>query len=272
MSIVVDLPGAVGAEQRHGLAVRDLDVDAAHRVDGSVGPLERLGQAGQLDAGPGIRLHASSLGMECEDRTVRQRNLESTLYAIGVIVIVNLVAFLIAAVSAGSFSNTTSSFEVRDGGLLGPAVEDQGEWWRVVTSGFLHVSWEHFFSNMIALFLLGLLLGNALGAARFVIIYVGSLVVGGLFVLLFSPDSLTVGASGAVFGLAGAGLVVSWRQKRFIYFFLVAAWAITNLVLTFSTPGISAAGHFGGLIGGALLGLVFSGTGGSRVQPAQSQA
>ena len=190
---------------------------------------------------------------------MKQRNLESTLYAIGVIVVVNLVAFLIAAVSAGSLSNTTSSFEVRDGGLFGPAVEDQGEWWRVLTSGFLHVSWEHFFSNMVALLLLGLLLGNALGAARFVIIYLGSLIVGGLFVLLFSPDSLTVGASGAVFGLAGAGLVVAWRQHRWIYFFLVAAWAITNLIFSISTPGISVAGHVGGLLGGALLGLLFSG-------------
>jgi membrane associated rhomboid family serine protease len=190
---------------------------------------------------------------------MKQRNLESTLYAIGVIVVVNLVAFLIAAVSAGSLSNTTSSFEVRDGGLFGPAVEDQGEWWRVLTSGFLHVSWEHFFSNMVALFLLGLLLGNALGAARFVIIYVGALIVGGLFVLLLSPDSLTVGASGAVFGLAGAGLVVAWRQHRWIYFFLVAAWALTNLIFSISTPGISVAGHVGGLLGGALLGLLFSG-------------
>ena len=190
---------------------------------------------------------------------MKQRNLESTLYAIGVIVVVNLVAFLIAAVSAGSLSNTTSSFEVRDGGLFGPAVEDQGEWWRVLTSGFLHVSWEHFFSNMVALFLLGLLLGNALGAARFVIIYLGSLIVGGLFVLLFSPDSLTVGASGAVFGLAGAGLVVAWRQHRWISFFLVATWALTNLIFSISTPGISVAGHVGGLLGGALLGLLFSG-------------
>ena len=190
---------------------------------------------------------------------MRRQNLESSLVAIAVIAAVDLVAFLVAAVTAGSLSNTTSSFEIRDGGMLAPAVEDQGEWWRVLTSGFLHVSWEHFFSNMVALFLLGLLLGNALGAARFVIIYLGSLVVGGLFVLLFSPDSLTVGASGAVFGLAGAGLVVAWRQHRWIYFFLVAAWALTNLIFSISTPGISVAGHVGGLLGGALLGLLFSG-------------
>jgi membrane associated rhomboid family serine protease len=122
---------------------------------------------------------------------------------------------------------------------------------------------------MVALFLLGLLLGNALGAARFVIIYLGSLITGGLFVLLFSPDSLTVGASGAVFGLAGAGLVVAWRQKRWIYFFLVLAWAITNLIFTISTPGISVAGHFGGLLGGALLGLLFSGRSDRRDPSAQ---
>jgi membrane associated rhomboid family serine protease len=191
---------------------------------------------------------------------VRRQNLEGSLVAIGVITAINFLAFLVAAVSAGSLSNTTSSFEIRDGGMLAPAVEDQGEWWRVVTSGFLHISWEHFFSNMVALLLLGLLLGNALGAARFVVIYLGSLIAGSLFVLVFSPDSLTVGASGAVFGLAGAGLVVSWRQRRFIFLLLVAAWAITNLVFTISTPGISIAGHFGGFIGGALLGLLFSGS------------
>jgi rhomboid protease GluP len=189
---------------------------------------------------------------------VRTRNLESSLIAIGVIAAVNLAAFLVAAASAGSLSNTTSSFEIRDGGLFGPAVEDQGEWWRVLTSGFLHVSWEHFFSNMLALLFLGLLLGNALGAARFVVIYLGSLVAGSGFVLLFSPDSVTVGASGAVFGLAGAGLVVAWRQRRIFFLVLVAAWAITNLLFTLSTPGISVAGHFGGFLGGALLGLLFS--------------
>jgi membrane associated rhomboid family serine protease len=77
-------------------------------------------------------------------------------------------------------------------------------------------------------------------------------------VLVLSPDSLTVGASGAVFGLAGAGLVVAWRQRRYFFLVLVAAWAITNLLFTISTPGISVAGHFGGLLGGALLGLLFA--------------
>ncbi len=201
---------------------------------------------------------------------MRTRNLESSLIAIAVIVGVNFAAFLVAAASAGSIANTTSSFEIRDGGLSGPAVEDQGEWWRVITSGFLHVSWEHFFSNMIALFFLGLLLGNALGAARFVIIYLGSLLAGSGFVLLFSPDSVTVGASGAVFGLAGAGLVVAWRQRRIFYFVLVAAWAITNLVFTVSTPGISVAGHIGGFLGGGLLGLLFSGPQGTRSAPSSA--
>jgi rhomboid protease GluP len=192
-------------------------------------------------------------------KALQTQNIQSSLVAIAVIAAINLAAFLVAAVSAGSLANTTTSFEIRDGGLLGPAVEDQGEWYRVITSGFLHVSWEHFFSNMIGLLFLGVLLGNALGAARFVVIYVGSLVTGGLLVLLLSPDSLTVGASGAVFGLAGAGLVVAWRQKRPFTFVIVAAWAVTNVVFTLSTPGISVAGHFGGLLGGALLGWAFSG-------------
>jgi rhomboid protease GluP len=204
---------------------------------------------------------------------LQTRNIQSSLIAIGVIAGINLVAFLVAAVSAGDLNNTTSSFEIRDGGLFGPAVTDQGEWWRVVTSGFLHVSWEHFFSNMVALLFLGVLLGNALGAAKFVIVYVGSLVLGGLFVLLLSPDSLTVGASGAVFGLAGAGLVVAWKQKRIFTLLIVAAWVVTNIVFTFSTPGISIAGHVGGLLAGALLGWMFAGSAGKagRATPAIDQ-
>ena len=200
---------------------------------------------------------------------MRRQNLESSLVAIAVIAVANFVAFIIAAISAGSLANTGSSFEIRDGGLFGPAVEDQGEWWRVVTSGFLHISWEHFLSNMLALLLLGVLLGNALGAARFVVTYLGSLVIGSLFVLLFSPDSLTVGASGAIFGLAGAGVVVAWRQRRWLFLLLVVAWAVTNLLFTLSTPGISVAGHFGGLLGGALLGFLFSGRSGDRDRSAQ---
>jgi membrane associated rhomboid family serine protease len=200
---------------------------------------------------------------------VRRQNLESSLVAIAVIAAANFVAFIIAAISAGSLANTGSSFEIRDGGLFGPAVEDQGEWWRVVTSGFLHISWEHFFSNMLALLLLGVLLGNALGAGRFVVIYLGSLVIGSLFVLLFSPNSLTVGASGAIFGLAGAGVVVAWRQRRWLFLLLVVAWAVTNLLFTLSTPGISVAGHFGGLLGGAVLGLLFSGRSSDRDRSAQ---
>jgi rhomboid protease GluP len=199
---------------------------------------------------------------------LQTRNIQSSLIAIGVIAGINLVAFLVAAVSAGDLNNTTSSFEIRDGGLFGPAVTDQGEWWRVVTSGFLHVSWEHFFSNMVALLFLGVLLGNALGAAKFVIVYVGSLVLGGLFVLLLSPDSLTVGASGAVFGLAGAGLVVAWRQRRIFTLLIVAGWVITNIVFTFSTPGISIAGHVGGLLAGGLLGWMFAGSAGKAAKTA----
>jgi len=101
-----------------------------------------------------------------------------------------------------------------------------------------------------------------------VVVYLGALVAASGFVLLFSPDSLTVGASGAVFGLAGAGLVVSWRQRRIIFFLLVAAWAVTNVLFTLSTPGISVAGHFGGLLGGALLGWLFSDRTGSNPKAA----
>lgn len=142
-------------------------------------------------------------------------------------------------------------FEVPLGELVGVA---HGEWWRIVTSGFLHANLIHIGFNMWILYQLGQLLEPALGRARFALVYVVALLTGAFGVLLLTPDSFTVGASGAVFGLMGAA-VAAFRSRGINPFDTGLGGAVLlNLVFTFAIPGISIGGHVGGLVGGFLAG------------------
>jgi membrane associated rhomboid family serine protease len=180
-------------------------------------------------------------------------NLERTLPLLVALVTVNFAVFALEAITAGSVRDTLSSSLVRDGGLDGPDVAS-GSWWRLVTSGFLHAGWNHFFGNMIALVVVGALLGGVLGAMRTAWVYAASLLGGAVAVLLFDPAGLTVGASGAIFGVAGAGLIVAWRQRRWVMGVFILAWVATNVAFTLSTPGVSLAGHAGGFLAGLAVG------------------
>jgi membrane associated rhomboid family serine protease len=127
-----------------------------------------------------------------------------------------------------------------------------GEWWRVVTGGFLHEGLLHIGFNMYVLYVLGQLLEPALGHLRFAAVYFISLLCGSLGALLVTPHSPTVGASGAVFGLMGAA-AVEMRARQIPFFQSgVGGLIVLNLIISFAVPGISWGGHIGGLIGGAL--------------------
>ncbi len=159
---------------------------------------------------------------------------------------------------------------ITDGGLYGPLVAD-GEWWRIVSSGFLHAGLLHLAFNMFALYQLGLALEPTLGRLRFAILYGGSLLAGSLGVLVVDPNALTVGASGAVFGLMG-GLVAAMRERGINPFQTnVGGILLINLLFTFTIPGISIGGHVGGLVGGYLLGSVL-GTAGRRALGSETLA
>jgi membrane associated rhomboid family serine protease len=144
-----------------------------------------------------------------------------------------------------------------DFALLGLAVDEQGwigvgagEWWRVITVGFLHAGLIHLAFNMYALWLLGTALEEVLGHLRFAALYVVSLIGGSTASLLFNPpNQAAVGASGAIFGLFGALVIINRRTGRSatpIYGIL-----ILNMVLSFLIPQIDWRAHVGGLIAGA---------------------
>ncbi len=145
---------------------------------------------------------------------------------------------------------------IREGGLFGPAISEGGEWYRIFTSGFLHANLIHLLFNMYVLYILGTLLEPAIGTARMVGIYLVSLVAGSFGALLLTPDALTVGASGAVYGIMAATFLIARRRGVDQISTLIGFWVVLNLAFTFAVPGISVGGHIGGLIGGGLAALV----------------
>lgn len=161
------------------------------------------------------------------------------------LVVANVAAFLASMINPAVAAH---------GQMQGIAVAD-GEYWRLLTSAFLHGGIPHLLLNMYALYLFGPVAEQALGTARFVAAYVTMAVAGSVFVYWFtSPDIRTVGASGAIFGLFGLVLVVMIRagQDTRTLLMLLAINGIFSLL-----PNVSWQAHLGGFVVGLLLGAVF---------------
>jgi membrane associated rhomboid family serine protease len=168
------------------------------------------------------------------------------------IIAVCALLFLPTMAGGGTVGRGSSDL-VRDLGLYGPLVAD-GEWYRVFTSAFLHAGLIHIGFNMLLLWQLGNMLEPALGRVRFGLVAFTALVSASLGVLLLSPDSLTVGASGIVFGLMGAAFLSMRARGVDPMQSGIGGLIVINLLLTFAIPGISIGGHLGGLAGGAVAG------------------
>lgn len=143
-----------------------------------------------------------------------------------------------------------------NGVLFGPAVAD-GDWWRLLTSAFLHYGPIHLGMNMLVLWFIGPPLEDYFGHARFALLFLVSGLAGSAGALLTSPNALTVGASGAIWGIMGAAVLLEAR-KIFVFGGQAMGLVVLNLAITFLIPGISIGGHIGGLIGGALGAFAFS--------------
>ncbi|MCL2316909.1 MAG: rhomboid family intramembrane serine protease, partial [Actinomycetia bacterium] len=132
-----------------------------------------------------------------------------------------------------------------------------GAWWQVLTSAFTHVQVWHIGFNMVALAMLGPTMERAIGRARFLALYATAALTGAAAVMWFSgTGGMTYGASGAVFGLMGALLIVAWRRHGDVRG--VAVWLGLNVVFTFLNSGVSWQGHLGGLAGGLIVGALFA--------------
>jgi membrane associated rhomboid family serine protease len=205
------------------------------------------------------------VGMRCPDcarqrtKVVRGTGAGATGFrqspATYVLIGLNAIAYLIeVAAGSGGLDSGTGGKIVLDFGLYGPFVAE-GEWYRLITSGFLHASLIHIGFNMFLLYLLGRLLEPALGTPRFLTLYFASLLAGSFGALILEPNALTVGASGAVFGLAGAVFVIARGRGMDAIASQIGFLIVFNVVFSFVAPRISVGGHLGGLIGGVICAL-----------------
>jgi membrane associated rhomboid family serine protease len=169
-----------------------------------------------------------------------------------VLIAINAIVYLVEIAGGSGGLNNPSGRIVIDYGLFGPFV-NEGEWYRLVTSGFLHASlFPHLFFNMLLLFLLGRLLEPALGSVRFLGIYFASLLAGSFGALILDPNSLSLGASGAIFGIFGAGFVLARRRGLDTLASQIGFLIVLNLAFTLADPEISVGAHLGGLAGGLI--------------------
>src|SRR6059058_1363435 len=175
------------------------------------------------------------------------------------------VAVYVAELATGGGVNGVGSKIYEKGVLIASAFDSsghlvgvaQGDWWRLITAAFLHYGPFHLLMNMFALYWFGSLLEQRIGSGKFLMLYLVSGLAGSAGALLLDPLQPTVGASGAIFGVLGAGLVLE-RQRDYVFGGSALGVIVANLVLTFAWPNISIGGHIGGLIGGALCTLGLS--------------
>lgn len=185
-----------------------------------------------------------------------------------VLVGVNIVAFLLMSGQGLGGDGARWNLEAVLA-LFGPAVA-AGEWYRLVTSGFVHFGLIHLAFNMLALYRFGGLFESTYGRLPFAGLFVASLLAGSFGALLASPQALSGGASGAVFGIVGAAAVALRRRGLNVWQSDVGGLLIINLVLTFVIPGISVGGHLGGLLGGMAVAAATADAPLSRAQRSRS--
>jgi membrane associated rhomboid family serine protease len=173
------------------------------------------------------------------------------------ILVAGNVLIYLAELGGGAGVNADSGWIFEKCALYGPLVAD-GDWWRLITAAFLHYGPLHLGLNMLALWWLGSAVEAAIGSWRFLLLYLVSGLAGSAGALLLTPTSVTVGASGAIFGMLGAGLILEYLATGTLAGQFLTLIAL-NLVFSISFSGrISLGGHLGGLVGGILAMLVFA--------------
>ena len=171
---------------------------------------------------------------------------------------INLALFLVTnprPLSGSSINQLGSDLALSRSGVA------DGDYYRLVSSAFIHFGVLHIAFNMYALYLLGGALERYAGTLRFGIIYGLSALTGSLGALILTPNGLTAGASGAIFGLMGAMLVLERQRGVALLGGSIGGLLVINLLITFGVSGISIGGHIGGLAGGIFSGVVLSGFG-----------
>jgi membrane associated rhomboid family serine protease len=179
------------------------------------------------------------------------------------LIAINVIVFLIETAGGAPLGGGGGGSVWFHGSLFGPAITGSNpfplytgthEYWRLLTAGFLHDGLLHIFINMISLWFVGSVLEPAIGRVNFLAVYFVSLLAGSFGALWFQPQIPTVGASGAIFGIFGALIVVARARGIPIWQSGLGFVLVFNLLFSLSVRGISVGDHLGGLVGGIITG------------------
>jgi membrane associated rhomboid family serine protease len=189
----------------------------------------------------------------------RYWNARQPLLITTTLIVINVAVFVFVTVAdssslSGRGGVTKAQFDLGLNSFF--LVDGRNEWYRLVTSGFLHFGVMHLAFNMFMLYQLGQLLERALGRVEYSLLFLASLLGGSFGVLLFDSSGITGGASGAVFGLMAAAVVGLQRRGVNVFSTGLGTTLLLNLFITFVIPGISIGGHLGGAAAGAICGFV----------------
>ncbi len=217
-------------------------------------------------------MHQASVGVHCPECTASNTQKVYTAATLPgaqglvtrALVGINAAVFVLSIVALGATLSTSGRSGI-DYGTWAPAIAD-GEWWRIVTGGFMHSGVIHIGFNMYLLWQIGLRLERMLGEIDFGLVYMTALFGGSVGAMLLDWSVPVVGASGAVFGLLGV-MVMALRSQGIGLFDTGLGMLIgLNVLLSFRS-GVSLGGHMGGLVIGVLLGVLWFGIGPGQPSP-----
>ena len=175
-----------------------------------------------------------------------------------ILIAVNLLVFLISAWISKNIFNIDIYTLIIMGAKVNSLI-DKGQVWRLITCAFLHGGLIHIFFNMYALKILGPEIEYVYGKVKYLVIYLLSAIAASIFSYIFGPQSVSVGASGAIFGLFGAMLIFGIKHRKQMgkaYMMNILQVIFVNVIIGISSSNIDNAAHFGGLIVGALIALL----------------
>jgi membrane associated rhomboid family serine protease len=204
----------------------------------------------------------TSVGMRCPECARDRTKVRTVRTASGIplatraLIAINVIVFLAETATGVRLGGCAGSCGTvwNHGALIGYPIAHQHQYWRIVSGGFLHDGILHIAVNMLSLYFVGSALEPAVGRINFVGIYIVSLLAGSFGALLFEPGVPTVGASGAIFGIFGALIVVAYHRGIPIWQSGLGMILLINLIFSVTFSGISIGGHLGGLVAGLICG------------------
>jgi membrane associated rhomboid family serine protease len=204
---------------------------------------------------------STPVGMRCPEcakqrtKVVRMRDVAGIPRVTYTLLAINVLAFFTEQGQFTLYGTSIHGKAIDEGVLFREAIASpHDQYWRLVTSAFLHEDLLHIGFNMYLLYMLGLMLEPAIGSLRFAVIYATALLTGS-FGVVFATAGASLGASGAIFGLMGAAVVELRARRIGVMQSGIGGLIVLNLILSFTLANISIGAHIGGLIGGFLAGL-----------------